>query len=505
MKQLTLLLLALISLSSNAKETETFHLQLTFDQLESQDFEYIAVTGLDEQFNEYLGPKEQYPVVFIDDIGFVDLPIKGKFRYWNLTVELKDSTTGTKRRIIGLNSLGRSILGIPGDTLNIHIQTEPIKNSPAILATPSLSGSRVPFYKYQLDIVPLEQLQKSFNKKLLGTDPLSQKDEFWTMLINHIDEARSLVRHESQKWRLSEDIVQILEADHLSFVVDRSLSLLAREYRGNTDQSVINEFHSLLNQPPIQSWVSNIPDKILAQSAKFSTSVVSYYSHLSTAENSNPRTPFNPSNHFAVNTDTLFQHLSKLPFPRLRSKSIWLWFKSYFHTNGIDLAKHQKEIEKMVDKPFRSAFLNYQINRDYELFDEFGVKRKISDFEGKVLIFDLWFNGCRGCMLMKEPLEDAHRLLSDNDDLLFISLNVDRTTERWKRGLASGQYPTENSLNLYIGNLGLHHPLIDDLNVTSFPTLLVFNKTGELIWEKVPDPRKSIKNFVGYIHSILEK
>lgn len=107
-------------------------------------------------------------------------------------------------------------------------------------------------------------------------------------------------------------------------------------------------------------------------------------------------------------------------------------------------------------------------------------------------------------MLMKEPLEEAHRLLADSDELLFISLNVDRTAERWKRGLASGQYPTENSLNLYIGDSGLHHPLIDDLNVTSFPTLLVFNKTGDLIWEKVPDPRKSVKNFVSHIHSVLE-
>lgn len=131
--------------------------------------------------------------------------------------------------------------------------------------------------------------------------------------------------------------------------------------------------------------------------------------------------------------------------------------------------------------------------------DTSGEKHNLSDFEGKVLILDFWFNGCTGCGQMA-PILDSLEQQFKHKDIRFVSISIDRNEKLWRNGI--GKYSAKNSLQLYTEGMEMNHPLLKFLKARGFPFLVAVDKRGNLIGIP-PDPRLGNDAFTRFIDQYL--
>ncbi|WP_394678731.1 TlpA family protein disulfide reductase [uncultured Sphingobacterium sp.] len=135
---------------------------------------------------------------------------------------------------------------------------------------------------------------------------------------------------------------------------------------------------------------------------------------------------------------------------------------------------------------------------DFALPDSTGRIFALSDFKGKVIVFDFWFNGCGGCKTMVPALEEVEQKLVGSN-VQFISIGIDNR-DYWMKGI--GKYSSQNSLQLYTNGEADKHPMIKYLNIHSYPRLIVVDKAGKIL-PAPPDPRSNIEQFIELIRSYL--
>jgi Thiol-disulfide isomerase and thioredoxins len=83
---------------------------------------------------------------------------------------------------------------------------------------------------------------------------------------------------------------------------------------------------------------------------------------------------------------------------------------------------------------------------DMQLVDTKGKKVKLSDFKGKVIYIDFWATWCGPC---KQELPHYSKLIEKfkgNKDIVFISISMDDTKEKWLSFIAKDATP---SIQLY--------------------------------------------------------
>lgn len=158
--------------------------------------------------------------------------------------------------------------------------------------------------------------------------------------------------------------------------------------------------------------------------------------------------------------------------------------------NYTTVIKTYDEIEKKfaVGRPFY----------DFALPDNKGRIFTLSDFKGKIIVFDFWFNGCGGCRTMVPALSEAEKELKDKG-VQFVSIGVD-PKDLWLAGI--GKYSSSNSLQLYTEGQADKHPMMQYLNLYSYPRLIIVDKNGKIL-PAPPDPRSNLKQFVQLIQSYL--
>jgi len=134
----------------------------------------------------------------------------------------------------------------------------------------------------------------------------------------------------------------------------------------------------------------------------------------------------------------------------------------------------------------KKNFSGNAIAYDFALQDTTRKMVKLSDFKGKVVILDFWFTGCRPCMSLKKQMTEVHKTLSKRDDLVFMTVSIDKTRETWINSIKTGDYTHPGSVNLIAP--GGKDPLIKYYNIHSFPQLMLIDKNGRLAAMKLPFP-----------------
>ena len=134
---------------------------------------------------------------------------------------------------------------------------------------------------------------------------------------------------------------------------------------------------------------------------------------------------------------------------------------------------------------------------DFSLPDSTGKIHSLSDFKGKVVVFDFWYNGCAGCKLMVPVLEGIEKELKDKN-IVFISVGIDKK-QLWLDGI--GKYSSSRSLQLYTAEKTDKHPMIKYLNIYGYPRLIIVDKNGN-IGVAPPDPRMNKEAFVNLVESL---
>lgn len=123
---------------------------------------------------------------------------------------------------------------------------------------------------------------------------------------------------------------------------------------------------------------------------------------------------------------------------------------------------------------------------NFNLTDDTGKTRQLSDYKGKLVLIDFWFNGCAGCKIIAPKLEELEKQYKDKA-IEFLSISVDNSESRWKQGI--GIFSARNSVQLYTNGLGQKHPFIEQLSLKSFPHLILVDQSGKLLSSSLPDLR----------------
>lgn len=129
---------------------------------------------------------------------------------------------------------------------------------------------------------------------------------------------------------------------------------------------------------------------------------------------------------------------------------------------------------------------------------------RMEDFRGKVLILDFWFSGCKPCMDLTVNMKDALKKIND-EDVVVISINVDKNELQWKESIKSGLYTHEGYINLNASSSGSRHQILNHYSIIGFPQLVIIDREGKIISSTPPTPikKESIDKFVDFFRSIL--
>lgn len=166
---------------------------------------------------------------------------------------------------------------------------------------------------------------------------------------------------------------------------------------------------------------------------------------------------------------------------------------------------------KIVRNPrYRDMLLGMQdtfgkgqpVETDHVFKDREEQPVRLSDYKGKVMFVDMWFTGCAGCIAVAKGLPRVEEEFSNNPDVVFVSLSMDKDKIKWLRSIdgnskvfnAAGttgytHYTTSGTKYIYTGGLGFNHPFVKKYNPTgTFPHLLLIDKTGRTFTSNIPLP-----------------
>ncbi len=119
---------------------------------------------------------------------------------------------------------------------------------------------------------------------------------------------------------------------------------------------------------------------------------------------------------------------------------------------------------------------------NFELPDSSGNLVKLSDFKGKLVFVDFWFTGCGGCSYyFKHSVSKAELFFKNNPNVVFITVSIDSSRERWIKGLKSGDYTSSDAINLYTNGQGSQHPIVKQFYVSGYPYPVLIGKNGEIM------------------------
>lgn len=143
--------------------------------------------------------------------------------------------------------------------------------------------------------------------------------------------------------------------------------------------------------------------------------------------------------------------------------------------------------------------------KNFIFLDEAGREVSIANFEGKVSVVHFWFNGCSGCRILTELMEDVITAYRNHDDVQFIDVNVDKERQRWIDGAATGEYTNPHEISLWTGPAGNRHPLLETYNFVGFPQLMVVDKEGRLVTAKASSLRSNKVEFKDKLSALIEE
>jgi cytochrome oxidase Cu insertion factor (SCO1/SenC/PrrC family) len=118
---------------------------------------------------------------------------------------------------------------------------------------------------------------------------------------------------------------------------------------------------------------------------------------------------------------------------------------------------------------------------NFSMVDTTGKTIRLSDLRGKVVLLDIWAEGCSGCALFHEMISTkVYPSIKNETDFEIVSVSVDKTKERWIRGINSGKYTSREHLNLFTEGLALNHPFTKYYNLSGIPFILLIDKNGKV-------------------------
>jgi Thioredoxin-like len=117
---------------------------------------------------------------------------------------------------------------------------------------------------------------------------------------------------------------------------------------------------------------------------------------------------------------------------------------------------------------------------------------RLSDFKGKVVLIDIWSEGCMACTDFKEEFEQKiFSFIQGRDDFKVINIGTESDTNKWMSLL--NRYSHTDFISLHFKEGGLSHPLMKYYDVSFIPFILLVDKNGKIISSTLRDCDQLLK------------
>ena len=118
---------------------------------------------------------------------------------------------------------------------------------------------------------------------------------------------------------------------------------------------------------------------------------------------------------------------------------------------------------------------------DFSFSGQHGELVSLHDFQGKVIVAHFWFLGCQPCIRLTKAFEPLMKRYGNQEEIVFLNINVDRDYKKWKSGIQSGNYHHPQEILLHTGATGMSHPMLKYFEFFSVPELVVLDKEGRVV------------------------
>ena len=160
----------------------------------------------------------------------------------------------------------------------------------------------------------------------------------------------------------------------------------------------------------------------------------------------------------------------------------------YRYSNNKNQVYHNA-LRFMADKQHRQFIEEIALRRktgskafDFSMSTVNGNTVHLQNFRNKVVMVECWFLGCESCIeLAKKIKKTVLPAFINNDEVVFLTINVDRPKQSWLTGLKRGDYTNSKSINLWTDGLGTNHPFLLHYQYHAMPQLMLIDRKGNVV------------------------
>lgn len=166
-----------------------------------------------------------------------------------------------------------------------------------------------------------------------------------------------------------------------------------------------------------------------------------------------------------------------------QSKTNWEGMQALYHTYCVQNrdSVRGRELRQLVGQ--RHLLQTASQLPAITLPDHTGKPVSLQDFRGKVIYLDFWGTWCKPC-LAELPATRALQRHFANRDVVFVSIDVSDSPDKWLSKLASEHLVGAGSVHLRSPDLKV--PSL--LGVASYPTYFIIGRDGRLERREAPRP-----------------
>ncbi|HQP05088.1 MAG TPA: TlpA disulfide reductase family protein [Bacteroidales bacterium] len=162
-----------------------------------------------------------------------------------------------------------------------------------------------------------------------------------------------------------------------------------------------------------------------------------------------------------------------------------------FYNEFMKIGKNQKYISEI--KTLHNKWLSLGKGKPAPVFncvDAEGNSHSLSEFQGKLIVVDVWASWCGPCIREIPYLEKLKKAYL-NKPVEFVAISVDDSREEWLTGLKDEKL----SGNQWFVN-GWNNDLCNNYIINSIPRFMVIDADGNIININAPNPSGDLKQLI---------
>lgn len=141
---------------------------------------------------------------------------------------------------------------------------------------------------------------------------------------------------------------------------------------------------------------------------------------------------------------------------------------------------------------------------NFDLENVEGNRIRLSDFAGKVVFLDFWYEGCSPCArYYQQIVSQVEKKFENNKNVVFVTISLDDNKVKWKRSIETGLYTGPSAINLYTDGKGYDHPVCRFYRVIAAPRPVLIGKKGVVASNNEKELRGSIESLTSAIEKAL--